>query len=93
MKDLIARRLADGEQILFEAEAIKIEGIDSEQPKIRFGTRYSAAHRLRLHRRLRRFSRHLPSGDRKSVLTIFDREYPFGWLGILADCQAGPTTN
>ena len=31
VKDLIARRLKDGGQILFEAEAIKIEGIESKQ--------------------------------------------------------------
>ena len=36
MKDLIARGSADGGQILFEAEAVEIEGIDSEQPKIHF---------------------------------------------------------
>src|SRR5262249_62211344 len=36
MKDLIAARLAAGDDILFEAEAVGLEGIDTTKPSIRF---------------------------------------------------------
>src|SRR6185436_14935608 len=36
VKDLIAARLAQGGQIIFEAEAHAIDGIDSKRPVIRY---------------------------------------------------------
>ena len=39
---------------------------------------------MRLHRRLRRLSRRLPRDDPEAALRTYSREYPFGWLGILA---------
>ena len=36
VKDLIAARLSGGGQILFEAEATRVEGIDGERPTIHF---------------------------------------------------------
>src|SRR5262249_12911171 len=47
--------------------------------------RQGAGARLRLHRRLRRLSRHLPPSIPASALSIYDREYPFGWVGILSE--------
>ena len=47
--------------------------------------RRGAPARLRRDRRLRRLPRRLPAGDRRRVLRTFAREYPYGWLGILAD--------
>ena len=41
---------------------------------------------MRLHRRLRRLPRRQPrerAGGRRSQ--TFERVYPFGWLGVLAD--------
>jgi p-hydroxybenzoate 3-monooxygenase len=87
VKDLIARRLADRGHILFEAEAVKIDGIESNQPKIQF--------------RHRGISQTIDCDfvagcdgfhgiSRPAIAkvsTIFDREYPFGWLGILADAK------
>ena len=62
VKDLIARRLADGGQILFEVADVGVHGFYrqvAEDPVQARGQRAGA--RLRLHRRLRRLSRHLPA--------------------------------
>jgi p-hydroxybenzoate 3-monooxygenase len=87
VKDLIARRLADAGQVLFEAEAIDIKDIESERPKIHFQHAGQAqtidcdfiAGCDGFHGICR------PSIE--NVLQTFDREYPFGWLGILADAK------
>ncbi len=86
VKDLIAARLAAGGQILFEAEAIGIDDIHADQPRIHF----------RHHGREQQIECDfiagcdgfhgicrpaLPEGS----LTVYDKIYPFGWLGILAD--------
>jgi p-hydroxybenzoate 3-monooxygenase len=86
VKDLIAARLAAGGQILFEAEATGINGIDTERPRIRF--RHDGRERQiecdviagcdGFHGICRPA---LPS----DALTVYDKIYPFGWLGILAD--------
>jgi p-hydroxybenzoate 3-monooxygenase len=89
VKDLIARRLADGGQILFEAQAHEINGIDSVTPSIEFthnGTRQTLncdfiAGCDGFHGIARAAIPH-------SIFKGYDKEYPFGWLGILV--QAPP---
>jgi p-hydroxybenzoate 3-monooxygenase len=86
MKDLIDARLAQGEEIHFEAEAVGLEDLDSTAPKIRF--RQDGAEKLLtcdfvagcdgFHGMCRPA---IPPG----ALTIYDREYPFAWLGILSE--------
>jgi len=49
-------------------------------------------HRLRLHRRLRRFHASAAPGVKPSAIETFERIYPFGWLGILSE-TAGLDTN
>lgn len=84
--DLIARRLADDGRVLFDAEATEIEGLDTENPRVRFvadGSEevlecdYVAAcdgfHGVGRSA--------LPAGSTR----CFDKGYPFAWLGILAD--------
>ena len=86
VKDLVGARLAAGGQILFEAEAIGIDGIHSDQPRIRFrhdGREQEIACDFiagcdGFHGICRPA---LPD----SSLTVYDKIYPFGWLGILAD--------
>ncbi|GAA3755928.1 p-hydroxybenzoate 3-monooxygenase [Spinactinospora alkalitolerans] len=86
VKDLIARRLADGGQILFGAKATSVEDVETDSPRIRF-ERDGEADVLEcdvvaacdgFHGIGRRS---LPSG----VARTFDKVYPFSWLGILAD--------
>jgi p-hydroxybenzoate 3-monooxygenase len=87
VKDLIARRLKDGGQILFEAEAVKIEGIESKQPKIQFRHR-GAPQTIECDFVAGCDGFHGISRPAiAKVSTSFDREYPFGWLGILADAK------
>ena len=42
---------------------------------------------MRCHRRLRRIPRRLPRAISDGVLTGYERVYPFGWLGILAEVE------
>ena len=86
VKDLVAQRLADGGKILFEADDVSVHAIDTTRPAIRF-THQGETHELDcdfvggcdgFHGVCR------PSIP-DEALTIFDRDYPFGWLGILAE--------
>ncbi|MFC3995555.1 4-hydroxybenzoate 3-monooxygenase [Nocardiopsis sediminis] len=92
VKDLIARRLADGGRLLFEAEATAIEGIDTARPRIRF-THGGADGVVECDHVVACDGFHgigrasLPAG----ALTTFEKAYPFSWLGILAD--AAPTSD
>jgi len=86
VKDLIAARIASGAPIHFEASDVAIEGIDSDAPRVRF-THGGEAHVLACDyiagcdgfHGICRAS--LPAGS----LTVHEREYPFAWLGILAN--------
>jgi p-hydroxybenzoate 3-monooxygenase len=86
VKDLVARRLADGEQILFEVEDVTIHDFAGDRPKIRF--RHDGIDKQidcdfiggcdGFHGICRPS---FPPG----VLQMFEREYPFGWVGILSE--------
>src|SRR6266511_85858 len=86
VKDLVKKRLADGGQILFEVEDVSIHDFAGTAPTIRF------RHDGRLQQVGCDFiggcdgfhgicRPSIPSG----VLTEYDREYPFGWVGILSE--------
>lgn len=86
VKDLIDRRLADGGQILFEASDVSVHDFAGKTPKIRF--RHSGKDQELacdfiggcdgFHGICR------PSIP-ANVLTAYDREYPFGWVGVLSE--------
>ena len=86
VKDLIAKRIADGGQILFECSDASVHGFEGKAPQIRF--RHNGETKEvdcdfiggcdGFHGVCR------PSIPAKSI-SIYDREYPFGWLGILAE--------
>ncbi|GAA3749850.1 4-hydroxybenzoate 3-monooxygenase [Salinactinospora qingdaonensis] len=86
VKDLIARRLTDGGTLLFEAEATAIEGIETDQPRVRF-TRGGVEDVLECEFVVACDGFHgigrssLPP----ELVQVFEKSYPFGWLGILAD--------
>ncbi|MFD1658172.1 4-hydroxybenzoate 3-monooxygenase [Streptomyces caeni] len=85
-KDLIALQLTEGGPLLFEAEALAVEGVTTDRPRIRFRHQggegvlecdyvvgcdgFWGVSRKAVPARLSR---------------TFERTYPFGWLGILAD--------
>jgi p-hydroxybenzoate 3-monooxygenase len=85
-KDLIALQLKEGGPLLFETEALAVEGAESERPRVRFRHErredvlecdyvvgcdgfWGVARRA------------IPAEHSR----VFERTYPFGWLGILAD--------
>ncbi|MEU1042835.1 4-hydroxybenzoate 3-monooxygenase [Streptomyces sp. NPDC005907] len=85
-KDLIALQLKEGGPLLFDAEALAVEDADSEHPRVRFRHEgredvlecdyvvgcdgfWGVARKA------------VPAG----LSRVFERTYPFGWLGVLAD--------
>jgi p-hydroxybenzoate 3-monooxygenase len=85
VKDLIAARLAAGGQILFEVAGVVPKGFDGSHPEVSF-THAGEPKVIQadfiagcdgFHGVCRDA---IPAG----VLTFFDKEYPFGWLGVLA---------
>ncbi|SER75328.1 p-hydroxybenzoate 3-monooxygenase [Streptomyces sp. yr375] len=85
-KDLIARQLADGGPLLFEAEALAVEGVDGDSPRVRF--RHEGREDVLE-------CEYVVGCDgfwgvsRQAIpaelVRVFERTYPFGWLGVLAD--------
>lgn len=86
VKDLIQGRLDQGGKICFEAEATRIEGIEGDRPVIHY-THQGEAHELRCEYVAGCDGYHgvgrqaMPADSYQ----IFEIEYPFSWLGILAD--------
>ena len=86
VKDLIAARLDAGGQILFEAEAVSVHDLGTSTPRIRFQkdaedqelTCDVIAGCDGFHGVCRPS---IPEG----TLTVYERKYPFAWLGILAE--------
>jgi p-hydroxybenzoate 3-monooxygenase len=91
VKDLIEARLETGRPLLFEVDGVSVHELESDRPRVRFG-HDGTEHELDcdviagcdgFHGVCRPS---IPAG----VLREFSREYPFGWLGILA---AAPPSN
>jgi p-hydroxybenzoate 3-monooxygenase len=85
-KDLMEARAAAGRPPLFEAAEVGITGIDADHPTVRY-VHDGSTHELTCdyvigcdgyHGVCRRT---VPAG----AMQTFERVYPFGWLGILAD--------
>jgi len=88
VKDLINARLEAGADIFFEVENVSVHDFDSETPKIRFrraGERQEitcdfiagcdGSHGV------------CRGSISEGALTVYERTYPFGWLGILAESK------
>jgi p-hydroxybenzoate 3-monooxygenase len=85
VKDLIDARLASGAPLLFEVSGVSVHDLDGGRPRIRY-EHDGDAHELEcdfiagcdgFHGVCRAS---IPEG----VLSTYVRDYPFGWLGILA---------
>jgi p-hydroxybenzoate 3-monooxygenase len=85
VKDLIAARLGAGGEIRFEAEAM---AIDLEEPLIRFGDGEEL--RCAVVAGCDGFHGVSRATVPDDALTIYERVYPFAWLGILA--RAAPSS-
>jgi len=80
VKDLIEARLATGRPLLFEVEDVSVHDVESDRPEIRF-RHDGVEQRLECDVIAGCVCRpSIPAG----VLREFSREYPYGWLGILA---------
>jgi p-hydroxybenzoate 3-monooxygenase len=86
VKDLIARRISDGGDLRFECGELSLHAIDGSHPLIRvehsngldeIGCDFIAG--CDGFHGIARSS--IPDG----VLTVYERAYPFAWLGILAE--------
>jgi len=86
VKDLVERRLGDGGPLLFEVNDVAVADLKSQKPKIKF-KHDSEAKEIDcdfiagcdgFHGICRPS---VPDG----VLNVFERDYPFGWLGILSE--------
>ena len=86
VRDLIAARQAAGAPLLFDCEDVAVEGYEAGSPAVRY-VRDGQAHTLNCDLIAGCDGFHgvcrpsLPPGTWRG----FDRVYPFGWLGILAE--------
>ena len=86
VRDLIAARFAAGGNILFDAAEVSVHDFDSETPHVRFRAdgrdEILACDFIAGCDGFHGICRpSVPDG----VLTVHERVYPFGWLGILAE--------
>ncbi|WP_317443745.1 4-hydroxybenzoate 3-monooxygenase [Streptomyces collinus] len=85
-KDLIALQLEEGGPLLFEAEALAVEGADSDRPRVPF--RHQGRQDV-----LEcdyvvgcdGFWGVSRAAFPAAVCRVFERTYPYAWLGVLAD--------
>src|SRR4051812_26567643 len=91
VKDLIAVHLSRGGAILFEAEAMHIEGLGGTRPTIRF-RREGRDETLECDvvAGCDGFHGVCRGAIPENLLTVSERHYPFGWLGILAEAKPFP---
>jgi len=91
IKDLVAAQLASNRPILFETTHVALHTLESDQPHVTF-THNGVSDRLDCDfiAGCDGFHGISRSSVPKGILTTYDRDYPFGWLGILA--QAPPAS-
>lgn len=86
VKDLIALQLADGPQLLFEAEAVAVERPESDTPVVRF-VHQGREQTLTCDWVIGCDGFHGISRDTfpDAVSRTYEHDYPYSWLGVLAD--------
>jgi p-hydroxybenzoate 3-monooxygenase len=92
VKDLIAARYASGRPLLYGAESVSVENLETAQAGIRFFLN-GGEHEIACDFVAGCDGAHgicRPSIP-EACLTVYQREYPFGWLGILAN--AAPSSD
>lgn len=92
IRDLVSARLVAGQPIVFEAEDVAVRGLDTHEPVLSFSQgdtttelRCDFAAGCDGFHGICRTS--IPDG----VLRVYDRSYPFAWLGVLA--EAAPSSD
>ena len=86
VKDLIARRLADGGDLRFECGEVSLEGVMTERPLLRVN-RDGQVDEIRCQYIAGCDGFHGISREAipEESLKVYERAYPFAWLGILAE--------
>jgi p-hydroxybenzoate 3-monooxygenase len=93
VKDLIARRLADGAALEFSVTDTEVSGLDTRRPVLRYTDAAGTRHEIGCDAIAGCDGFHgicrpaIPPG----VLTSWERDYPYAWLGILA--EVAPSTD
>ena len=82
VKDLVALRLAGGGPLRFEAEALRIEGAETERPAVIYAAG-GEEHRLECDF-VAACDGAYGAGRAAAGGTVYERDYPHAWLGILA---------
>jgi p-hydroxybenzoate 3-monooxygenase len=91
VKDLIDQRLAAGEPLAFGVDDVSLTEIATSKPKIRYrGEAGEGAITCDFVAGCDGFHGICRSSIPSSVIRTYERDYPFGWLGILA---AAPPTS
>jgi p-hydroxybenzoate 3-monooxygenase len=90
VKDLIEARLETGAPLLFEAEVVRLDGLESDQPVVHY-RHDGEEHELRADFIAGCDGFHGVSRESipRPVQQLWQRDYPFGWLGVLA--QVAPS--
>ena len=85
-RDLMDARQAAGRPTVYEAQDVAIQGFDGARPSVRY-TVAGQAHELHCDFIAGCDGYHgvCRASVPPSALTLYERIYPFGWLGILAD--------
>jgi p-hydroxybenzoate 3-monooxygenase len=87
VKDLIARRLADGGALEFDVTGTAVDGLDTDRPVLSYTTAGGEGRELTCDAIAGCDGFHgicrpaIPA----HLLTIRDRDYPYAWLGIIAE--------
>jgi p-hydroxybenzoate 3-monooxygenase len=86
VKDLIATRLAAGGEIVFEADDVRVDDVDTDHPVVRLN---ADGEERTIHcdfvAGCDGFHGACRSAIPAGALSTYERHYPFAWLGILAE--------
>jgi p-hydroxybenzoate 3-monooxygenase len=85
-RDLMDARAASGAPTVYEAESVEVHGLGSESPSVSY---VHEGQQQRLESDFIAGCDGSHGACRRSIpaaaLTVYERVYPFGWLGVLAD--------
>ncbi|HEX7353926.1 MAG TPA: 4-hydroxybenzoate 3-monooxygenase [Mycobacteriales bacterium] len=87
VKDLIAARLAEGGDIRFEVEGVTLHDLDGSRPRITF-VQGGEQHSLECDFVAGTDGFHGICRQYVPDQTVYERHYPFAWLGILAEAPS-----
>jgi p-hydroxybenzoate 3-monooxygenase len=87
VKDLVAARLAAGGRVEFEVTGTSVDDVGTDRPVLRWTDAAGERHELRCDALAGCDGFHGICRDAipPHLATVYDRAYPYGWLGILAD--------